>query len=71
VPGPDLRREGRSTLDAVMRALWARCGGGPMTEADFAEVLHDLGGRSFSANWHSGYTARASCLLRELLQAVA
>ena len=42
-----LRAEGRTSLDAVMRALWARCKGGPMTEADFAAVLRELGGRSF------------------------
>lgn len=52
-----LRAEGRTTLDDVMRALWARCKGGPMTEADFAAVLKELGGRSFSkeiAAWVHG-----------------
>lgn len=52
-----LRAEGRTTLDDVMRALWARCKGGPMTEADFAAVLKELGGRSFSkeiAAWIHG-----------------
>ena len=43
-----LRRESRSTLDAVMRALWKRCKGGPMTEADLLAVLQQLGGRDFS-----------------------
>lgn len=43
-----LRREGRSTLDDVMRALWQRCQGGPMREADVLAVLQDLGGRSFA-----------------------
>jgi predicted metalloprotease with PDZ domain len=42
-----LRQEGRTTLDAVMRTLWLRCQGGPMTEGDLATVLAELSGRSF------------------------
>ncbi len=42
-----LRAEGRSTLDAVMRELWACSQGGPIREADIARVLKRLGGRSF------------------------
>jgi predicted metalloprotease with PDZ domain len=52
-----LRAEGHTTLDEVMRALWARCAAGPMTEADFAAVLKELGGRSFAreiAAWVHG-----------------
>jgi predicted metalloprotease with PDZ domain len=56
-----LRHEKRSTLDDVMRALWARCvaaaHGGSMSEADFATVLAELGGRSFApeiADWVHG-----------------
>ena len=52
-----LRQEGRSTLDAVMQALWLRCSGGPMTEADLAAVLQSLSGRSWSkelARWVHG-----------------
>src|SRR5207244_725112 len=52
-----LRAEGHATLDDAMRALWARCAAGPMTETDFAAVLKELGGRSFSrelANWVHG-----------------
>lgn len=52
-----LRNEGKTTLDAVMRALWQRCKAGPMTEADFAAVLKDLGGRAFTreiAAWVHG-----------------
>ncbi|HMA09295.1 MAG TPA: peptidase M61 [Ramlibacter sp.] len=52
-----LRKEGKTTLDAVMRALWQRCKAGPMTEADFAAVLEALGGRAFSreiAAWIHG-----------------
>ncbi len=42
-----LRAAGRSTLDDVMRELWARSGGGPIREADIARALKRLGGRSF------------------------
>jgi predicted metalloprotease with PDZ domain len=42
-----LRREGKTTLDHVMRALWVRCKAGPMTEADFAAVLAQCGTRSY------------------------
>jgi predicted metalloprotease with PDZ domain len=43
-----LRAEGQTTLDAVMRSLWQRCAGGPMSEADLLAVLQALGGRSFA-----------------------
>ena len=55
-----LRAEGRTTLDDVMRALWARCKGGPMTEADFAAVLKELGGRSFATHCMIRYKGRKS-----------
>jgi predicted metalloprotease with PDZ domain len=40
-----------------MQALWLRCSGGPMTEADLAAVLQSLSGRSWSkelARWVHG-----------------
>ncbi|MBC7547090.1 MAG: M61 family metallopeptidase [Polaromonas sp.] len=47
-----LRAEGHTTLDDVMRGVWARChldgGDGPMREADLACVLEALGHRSFA-----------------------
>ncbi|MBC7604770.1 MAG: M61 family metallopeptidase [Ramlibacter sp.] len=52
-----LRVEGHTNLDEVMRALWLRCKAGPMTEADFAAVLKQLGGRAFTreiAAWIHG-----------------
>lgn len=64
-----LRREGASTLDAVMRALWQRCSGGPMTEADVLAVLQQLTGRSYAdelAQWVHG---TAELPLGELLAA--
>ncbi len=44
-----LRREGHATLDDVMRALWQRCQGGPMSEIDVCTVLAELGQRSYGA----------------------
>lgn len=52
-----LRAEGHTTLDAVMRALWTRCEGGPLREADVLRVLQQLGRRSFKeeiAHWVHG-----------------
>ena len=52
-----LRAEGKTTLDVVMRALWTRCQGGPMSEQDLLAVLAGLGGRSFApdiARWVHG-----------------
>jgi predicted metalloprotease with PDZ domain len=52
-----LRAEGKTTLDAVMRALWLRCKAGPMAQADFAAVLRKLSGRSYDeelAQWVHG-----------------
>lgn len=45
-----LRAEGHTTLDDVMRALWARTQGGPMLEADLLAVLATLGQRDFAAD---------------------
>jgi len=44
-----LRTEGRSTLDVVLRALYQRCQGGPMQEADLLAVLEQCAGRSYAA----------------------
>ena len=40
-------REGVGSLDEVMRRLWSRTQGGPISEADIREVLAEVGGRSF------------------------
>ncbi|MES2951494.1 MAG: peptidase M61 [Pseudomonadota bacterium] len=62
-----LRAEGKTTLDAVMRALWSRCQGGPMAEQDLLAVLAQLGARSFAsdiARWvHSTTELPTSALL--------
>ncbi len=42
-----LRSEGQTDLDCVMRALYERTQGGPMTEHDVAATLAELSGRSW------------------------
>jgi predicted metalloprotease with PDZ domain len=52
-----LRHEGKGPLDDVMRGLWLRCAGGPMTQADLAAVLQTVAGRSYAkelARWVHG-----------------
>jgi predicted metalloprotease with PDZ domain len=64
-----LRAEGRTTLDAVMRGLWSRCQGGPMTEQDLLAVLTELAGRSFApelVHWvHSTKDLPTTALLEQ------
>jgi len=62
-----LRGEGRTTLDAVMRALWVRCQAGPMSEADFAAVLAELSGRSFDAEIEAWVHGKGELPLKDLL----
>jgi predicted metalloprotease with PDZ domain len=64
-----LRREGRSTLDAVMRALWVRCKAGPMQESDLLATLEALGGRSYAADIAAWVHSNAELPLAELLAA--
>jgi predicted metalloprotease with PDZ domain len=63
-----LRAEGEGSLDDVMRLLWKKSGGGPISEADFAAALETVGGRSFAgeiARWvHSTDELPLSDLLR-------
>ncbi|MDP3823607.1 MAG: PDZ domain-containing protein [Burkholderiales bacterium] len=44
-----LRREGKGSLDAVMRELWAVSAGGPVGEVQIRAALLQVGGRSFDA----------------------
>jgi predicted metalloprotease with PDZ domain len=63
-----LRATSQHSLDSVMRALWQRCEGGPMTEDDLATVLHELSGRSYArelARWVHG---TGELPLRELME---
>jgi len=64
-----LRAEGATNLDEVMRALWQRCKAGPMTEADFAAVLKDLGGRAFTREIAAWVHGTKDLPLQELLLA--
>ena len=64
-----LRREGRSTLDDVMRALWQRCSGGPMAESDLRAVLQALSGRAFDAELDAWVHSTTELPLAELLAA--
>jgi predicted metalloprotease with PDZ domain len=64
-----LRAEGRTNLDEVMRALWQRCKAGPMTEADFAAVLKELGGRAFGREIAAWVHGTKDLPVQELLQA--
>ena len=63
-----LRAEGHTTLDDVMRALWLRCKAGPMTEADLAAVLRELGGRPFTRELAAWVHGTRELPLQELLQ---
>ena len=62
-----LRREGKTTLDDVMRALWKRCAGGPMTEADLRAELASLAGRSLDNELDQWVHSTAELPLAELL----
>jgi predicted metalloprotease with PDZ domain len=64
-----LRQQGRSTLDAVMRALWLRCQGGPMKESDLLSVLAELGGRAFDKELALWVHSTAELPLKALLHA--
>jgi predicted metalloprotease with PDZ domain len=63
-----LRAEGVTNLDEVMRALWQRCKAGPMTEADFAAVLKELGGRAFTREIAAWIHGTRELPLEELLR---
>jgi predicted metalloprotease with PDZ domain len=64
-----LRAEGKTTLDAVMRALWLRCKAGPMAQADFAAVLQSLSGGSYDAELAQWVHGTAALPLERLLKA--
>jgi len=63
-----LRREG-ATLGDAMRALWQRCKGGPMQEADLLAVLQSLTGRAWAGEIAQWVHGTASLPLAELLAA--
>ncbi|WP_424858702.1 MULTISPECIES: M61 family metallopeptidase [unclassified Tepidimonas] len=63
-----LRAEGRATLDDVMRALWQRCDGGPMREADLRTVLRQLAARRLDAELDAWVHGTDELPLRPLLE---
>jgi len=65
-----LRLEGQSNLDEVMRALWQRCEGGPMKEADLLAVLRRLGGRDFGPDIQAWVHGTAELPLADKLRAL-
>jgi len=64
-----LRQHGRATLDDVLRALWRRTGGGPMTEADLLAELQALSGRDWAAELAAWVHGTDELPLAELLAA--
>ena len=71
-----LRREGKTTLDAVMRALYKRCraAAGPaggMSEQDVLDVLQELGGRGFEQEIKAWVHGTGELPLQSLLQGTA
>jgi predicted metalloprotease with PDZ domain len=63
-----LRLQG-STLQAVMRGLWKRCRGGPMSEQDLLAVLHQHTQRDWSAELQHWVHSTNELPLADLLRA--
>jgi predicted metalloprotease with PDZ domain len=64
----DLRlRRRAASLDAVMRALWRRSGGGPIAEADIVDAVRAAGGRSCAADLAAWVHGRDELPLAEAL----
>jgi predicted metalloprotease with PDZ domain len=59
---------GKTSLDAVMRTLWLRCQGGPMTQDDLLAVLADLSGRSYATEIQQWVHGTADLPLKKLLK---
>jgi predicted metalloprotease with PDZ domain len=65
-----LRREGRGTLDDVMRALWQSSDGGPVSESDVAAALQHVGGRSYASELAAWVHGTDELPLASLLESV-
>jgi len=65
-----LRQSGSTSLDAVMRELWARSQGGPMTEADLLAVLQTLSGQCFANRLARWVHSTDDLPVRDLLQSL-
>ncbi len=64
-----LRREGKTNLDEVLRAVWQRTGGGPLSEAQLRAVLQELGGRDWAPELDAWVHGTGELPLAELLGA--
>ena len=62
-----LRAEGASSLDDVMRALWRRSQGGPITEGDILAVVGELGSPAIAAQLRQWVHGTDELPLAELL----
>jgi len=62
-----LRQSSAHSLDNVMRALWQRCHGGPMIEADVLAVVAELGDRSLATRLAKWVHATADLPVKTLL----
>ena len=63
-----LRAAGRGSLDDVMRGLWARSAGGSIDEADIAQALQQLAGRSMQPELDAWVHGTEDLPLQGLLQ---
>jgi predicted metalloprotease with PDZ domain len=57
------------SLDGIMRGLWERCGGGPMTEDDLLAQLQASSGRTFETQIRHWVHSTQELPIKELLQA--
>ncbi len=64
-----LRGEGRGSLDHVMRLLWQRSEGGPISQADIAAALLSVGKRDYAAELADWVHGTADLPLPPLLEA--
>ncbi len=63
-----LRADGKTTLDAVMRGLWTRCAGGPMSQEDLLAVLRELSGRPWTGEIQAWVHSTRELPLKVLLR---
>ncbi len=65
-----LRGAGEGSLDAVMRALWAHSGGGPISEDDIERAVRQVAGRSLAEELHAWVHGTQDVDLKPLLERV-
>lgn len=62
-----LRSQGTATLDELMRGMWRRCAGGPMTEQDLLDELRELTGRPWDREIAAWVHGKRDLPLQDLL----